>query len=972
MRLLSPFAPRKKLLLLLLPLGLGLCCTFGFVFWHFKPSHPAAQHICDRVTDDLSQSERPHFFDREAAAAFESSVVPPQRPFIIHLNARSFCVTSRLEAGAPPNTEWSTAYVQFTNHPSPDEIARLKNAGVELIRYVTDHAWLARGRADAFDAVASWPNVRGFAAIDPADKLHPTVFAGAIPDYARRGAGSAAFNVLALPNTTLDALQAELQSLPDFAGDELALRALAPSVLGPRFEIVLNLSKVRALASAKQVAFVSFATPRAAPRDATTDSSSNIAAVRDQGPKVDGSGITVAVRDVGKPDMHVDFAPRMQYIDSDGDPTYAYHATAVVGQIASNGSTQPAAKGVAPNSNVLIYSLQDSDFGTADMIDAGTRGARMSNHSYGPSGLTTYGDYQPESADFDAAMNAHNLLAFLAGNEESDATKYNHIDFFVGTKNGLCLEASSSSAMAGNPSAIPPIAPSDGIASFAKYGPMNDGRIKPDLVAFGVSVTMDQGTNGTGTLSGTSFSTAVATGVSALVLQHYKSVYGAEPSAAMTKTLLCESATDLGQPGPDAIYGFGIINAQEAVRLIDLKVGANPSPFAEGSLANGQAQTQSIAVPAGAPLLKATLCWMDVAGDPTSAKALVNDLDLTLTDPNGVTYYPFSLDPANPSANATASGPNRVDPIEQIAVNNPVAGTWTATINAFSVPSGSQAYAFCANFTSILAPMFTSGPMATPSTAGVGQTVSFSATASGTNVSYAWNFGDGTTSSGPNVIHAYAAADTYTASVVASDSTGSTIGSVQVIVNAPIVGTGNDSDGDGFSDDFENAVGTNPNDPSSTPFGGAPAPAPQTLTLATAYFHLNFAKSGADMIRLHGTLNVPAGFAPAGQIVYLDVGGVVKSFTLNDKGLSKTLSDTLKIVIRKKSGFVPAQTSSFTATLTKGTFSAQLADEQLTGDADASKAPRTVVVTLLFNNSVLTKSQSLKYTAKKGKFGIAH
>jgi hypothetical protein len=677
--------------------------------------------------------------------------------------------------------------MQFLNHPTDAQRAELTNAGIELLAYKSGYAWTARGTSQALLNAGKLPFVRTLARIDPRDKLHLMVYLEQTPPYALAADGRTRFSMLAFPGTTSTALQAEISAMPGLAA--LPVVAGPPSVLGPRFEVVARANQAQALAALESCAFIEHIAPPVSSRDSTTDSSSNITQVRDSGPKLDGTGVTVAVREVGKPEAHVDFIARTQYIDNDGDqsnPGNFQHATEVVGQIASNGVNQPDAKGVAPNTNILVYSLADSSFGTADIKNAATRGARLSNHSYGPTGIATFGDYQTISADWDGAIHDNNLICFFAGNEESDPTRFKHIDFFVGMKNGLCIEASSSSANAGPP-------PTDGSAFFAKYGPMNDSRVKPDLVAFGDNVTLDVGTNSVTSNTGTSFSTPAATGVGALVFQHFKNVMGTEPSAAMTKAILCESASDLGPPGPDAVYGFGIVNAAAAVALINLRNNASSSPFAEGQIGNGLSQSFTVDIPPNYPFLKATLCWMDPPGDPATAKALVNDLDLLLIDPNGNQYFPYSLNAAAPMSAATNTAANTVDPIEQTFILNPVAGTWTVKIIGSNVPLGPQAFAFC--FDAVLSRPLIAIAQASPISGASPLTVTFSGAASvGNIVKYDWNFGDGTSGTGQTIDHTYtfpappSTVGNFTATLTVTDFGGSTSSAtVTITVNKPMI-----------------------------------------------------------------------------------------------------------------------------------------------------------------------------------------
>ena len=740
-----------------------------------------------------AQHDGTGLFNPKTAREFAASIDPSLSKYLMELNSRSFLPDTGTEylKDVFPHVKGSgksTVYLQFGEHPLAPQREILSATGIELLSYVSGYAWTARGTPEAFKAALNLDFVRAVAEIDPRDKMQPLVFKGEIPPYALDGNGLTRFMLLAYPGTSAETMVHEFSNSVALAGAKL--QPAPPSSIGPRFAVLARRGLAQNIAALDSIAYVGLVSPRVASRDSVTDIESNIPDVRDATPGVTGSGVTVAVREIGKMDPHVDFASRLQYINSDGttDSSNVNHATEVTGQIGSNGVNQPAAKGIAPNVTMLAYSLTGDTFLTNDIVDAGSKGARISNHAYGPSGLTVWGDYEADSADWDTALRNNNLIGFFASNEETGGL-YNHIDHFVGAKNTICMSASSSAARAGDDS--PPITQTNGIAAFSEFGPMSDGRIKPDLVADGDSITLDQGTNSTQTNSGTSFACSVGTGVAALVFERYKTVIGSEPSAALTKALLCNSASDLGLPGPDATYGFGLLNAKAAIETINAHT-ATSSPFFEGTLSNGGTAVFTFTVGSNSnpAQLKGTLCWLDVAGNPGVSKALVNDLDLQLISPGGVVFYPYSLDPSNPSAAATNTQPNHVDPIEQTVVANPAPGVWTINVIATSIPQGGQSFAVCLNVSSgPMTPQFTSVATASPSIALVTQTVSFNAAATDPNggaVTITWDFGDGTTATGASVSHAYSAIGSFTATATASSSGGTTSSGVAVTVgNAP-------------------------------------------------------------------------------------------------------------------------------------------------------------------------------------------
>ena len=245
-------------------------------------------------------------------------------------------------------------------------------------------------------------------------------------------------------------------------------------------------------------------------------------------------------------------------------------------------------------------------------------------------------------------------------------------------------------------------APSDVImSSFSNWGPLDDGRIKPDVVANGVGLFSASNTSPTSyaSLSGTSMSTPNVSGSVALLQQEQLELYGVgNPFRSSTmKALIIHTTDEAGiAPGPDYIFGWGLMNTYKAAQLmmLDYETGTD-NLIKEVSLVQGnfsEFQVQSN----GTEPLKVTICWIDPAGTPPPVSLnptnimLVNDLDLRVIDPASTVYQPWILNQSDPSAAAT-NGDNIRDNVEQVYIESPFAGTYTIKINhKVTLSGGSQ------------------------------------------------------------------------------------------------------------------------------------------------------------------------------------------------------------------------------------------------------------------------------------------
>jgi serine protease AprX len=430
--------------------------------------------------------------------------------------------------------------------------------------------------------------------------------------------------------------------------------------------------------------------------------------------------------------------------------TQSGHGTHVTGSVAGNGARSSGQfKGLGygatitfqaveqytswtlPNPSVCPngYYLTGIPDDVRDLLDEVYGwGARVQNNSWG-GGQT--GVYDQQSANFDDFIHQHPDMTVLvsAGNDGADANGDGYVDENSTTspataKNLITVGGSENERSSGGVqytygavwSSDFPANPTSGdypsdnrehMAAFSSRGPLADGRIKPDVVAPGtniLSVRSSQASgNGWGSynqyymyMGGTSMSSPLATGAATLVREYYIADEGhTNPSAALIKATLVNSAVDIagygntsqeaGQPIPNNHEGWGRVDVVGATTPGNRQFVDNTS-----GVSTGATETYNYSVTAGQPF-KVTLVWSDYPGSPAAGKALVNDLNLRVTAPNGTTTYwgnRFSGGWSQSDGSADA-----INNVENVYVQSPTAGWWTVEVIGQNVPEGPQPFA---------------------------------------------------------------------------------------------------------------------------------------------------------------------------------------------------------------------------------------------------------------------------------------
>ncbi len=630
------------------------------------------------------------------AGPVESHVIGKVSPTSIYLR------TGTIDASTPIGNLASLAgrpgrfVIQLDGPMTPARRAALEQAGVQLGDYLPINSYIARFEHADAGALAGLGFVRWHSAFDNAWKKAPDVGQRAFSTNERlfwAGLGMSELMVDLFVDadtaTTID----EVLALGDKV-DVVYLGSIGDQAV---LHVRMPTSQIDALTTIDGVQFVEDA-PEITMRNNTTRwiLQSNITNKN----VLYDNGLHGENQILGHMDGRVK-ATHCSFLDPEGDPFGPNHRK-IVAYNTSQGSdthgthTACTAIGdnfVMDNTRGMAYmakmafnripNFNETSFYNQLVLHE-SQGARVHSNSWGNDGTTNY-DGMSRAIDRFSYDYEDNLVAFAVTNQAFLKNPEN-------AKNVLAVGASQDT-------------PNQDNHCSGGAGPTSDGRRKPEIYAPGCSTRSASSSTSCGTrsLTGTSMACPAISGMGLLVRQYYTDGYYPSgmpnandafiPSGALIKATLINGSVDMtGISGyPSDKEGWGRLIADKALYFPGDVDGMWVTDIRNSSgLNTGEFNDYPIVVTGSTDQLRVTMCFTDPAASANASFAPINDLDLVVIDPNGVSYLGNVF-----SGGASTTGGTKDDRnnLEQVHINSPMTGTWTVRVDAAAVNVGMQGYA---------------------------------------------------------------------------------------------------------------------------------------------------------------------------------------------------------------------------------------------------------------------------------------
>ncbi len=593
--------------------------------------------------------------------------------------------------------------IQLDGPMNPQRRERLRAAGLSVIEFVTDNAFLVDLTHADPDAVDALEFVRWNSKLAAAWKIDPEMGTRVFRSDERKAIADSGRIVAAIalfPGAEAEGVTKAIRGM-----DNAELTRTDHGSGAPIITAVLTTRQARSLSALDDVQFVG-EMPEATLRNSASrwivqSNIEDVTPLYDNGLR--GENQLVAVVDSRVDRLHCSFADGLTPIGPSHRKILAYnslagaatHGTHVAGIVVGDAGNDLDTRGVAYNGK-LVYSERPSftEDAFASILNLHhSQGARIHTNSWGMDFRT---DYNVWTRDIDLFTRYYedDIVLFAVSNTSLLYTPEN-------AKNCIAVGATYT-------------APNQNLVGYGGEGPTADGRRKPDIYAPGRSVVSSLAGSPCGTLSqgGTSMACPAVAGLCMLTRQYFMEGYhptgapnpGDEftPTAALLKAMVINSGQDMtGVAGyPSDREGWGRVLMDDTLYFPGdqrtLVVHDRRHNDGDGNpvlgLSTDEFDSYYIEVTGATEQLRVTMVFTDEAASLNASPAAirVNDLDLTLVSPTGA-HYKGNVFSGGEST--TGGDPDMINTVEQVHISAPELGEWEVRVKATAVNAGTQGYA---------------------------------------------------------------------------------------------------------------------------------------------------------------------------------------------------------------------------------------------------------------------------------------
>lgn len=602
-----------------------------------------------------------------------------QHDYTIRLKSGSSVISENFTNRADINLSGSVfngrsyMIIQFYDIPDFRALKELKDLDVKLLEYIPQNAYIVSlPILFDFNKLISF-NIRSLLAIEDNLKI-----------------GEPLRELIETESDQLKEINIVLHSFNDISNGiiENELRKLHVQVIKSyeNYSFVvcrIPVNKIKYLARLPFVCFIEKQSPpghkedqgaRALHRSSTIDNNLS------NGLNYDGTGVNVVLRDDGRIGPHIDYKSRLDQSLCYSNIGYSTHGDMVSGILIGAGNLDPDVTGAARGA--FLYTLEyEAEFMDETLMLHTDKNVTLTNSSYSDG---CNDGYTANAYTTDEQIHDHPGLmhVFSSGNMGNTDCNYGAGTLWGNITGGHKM--GKNSICVGNVNEL------GELQNNSSRGPATDGRIKPELCAQGSNQLSTYPNNEIDYGGGTSAACPGVTGALAQLTQVFKELNnGNNPPSALLKACLLNTATDIAATGPDFATGWGIVNAFRAYKVL------NKKNYWSDNINQNEINSQDITVPAGTKRLNVMVYWADEPASVMASKALVNDLDMVISDPQDKKYLPWVLDITAVSdslAKPAIKGIDHLNNMEQVSIDVPAAGNYKVDISGFSVPFGAQDY----------------------------------------------------------------------------------------------------------------------------------------------------------------------------------------------------------------------------------------------------------------------------------------